>query len=102
MAEYTGEQFEKDLRRFLIEPAKRNQQELYECGNCAAFPCFRKNPSSTPAGLCFQNAKQCRQECNNYKYEGSMPAQEGVCSLDGQKVSYCQECHIPLEKKSKL
>ena len=91
------------------------------CGECAAYPCFRKltslynsllnNPAISPerrqyilkskqeernkrAGLCFQVIRHCRQECDYYNYD-SCPAHGGYCRIDSQPVSYEQECRIP-------
>ncbi len=99
---YPQKDFERDLNRFLIRPSERNQQERYTCGNCAAFPCHRQTPEDLSAGLCFQAARQCRQECLNYIYEKNIPARGGRCKIDNQSVAYCQECHIPSVKKSRL
>lgn len=72
----------------------------YTCGQCAAYPCFRENRKNVPAGICFQLVRQCAQECDFYDYE-NFPADGGICKLDGSKVRYEQECHIPEQRGQK-
>lgn len=67
---------------------------LETCGNCAAFPCFRRTDKNEKAGFCYQLIRQCRQECDNYRCDG-YPAAGGTCRVDGCEVKYDQECHIP-------
>jgi hypothetical protein len=93
-------QFIRTMQR-MERNAQLIKDEGHNCGDCAAFPCFRHTPADYTAGLCFQSVKQCRQECSHYKYP-EFPARGGVCDLDGQRVKYDQECHIESEKKSKL
>jgi hypothetical protein len=84
--------------------AKRNKEEGYTCGNCAAYPCFRaRGDASRPAGLCFQHVRQCRQECDfyNQKETGEFWP-NGICRKDNSKVIYNQECHIDEVKRSRL
>ena len=103
---------------------ERNKEEGYICGNCAAYPCFRtpasdlvekgdffgqgeegraKEEGLRRAGLCFQQVRQCRQECDFYhqqETEDFWP--RGICKKDNAKVVYEQECHIDEIKKSRL
>lgn len=85
----------------MCETARINREEGYKCGHCAAQPCFRHRRDSNLAGLCFQRVRLCRQECDNYITTGQGSAKGGICKIDGQKVAYEQECHIPKMKSKK-
>jgi len=100
------QEFLNNLKSIYIR-TKRNKDEGYRCGHCAAYPCFRMTSESEPTGLCFQPVKQCRQECKNYiskTIDGfTTLANGGNCRIDKQDVAYCQECHIPnIRDKSRL
>ena len=126
------------VTRFGFNPAEKKQQFLEilveasdkarsikknktVCGECAAYPCYRRltklcsslleNPNlsseqkdsflkrkederNAEAGLCFQVVRKCRQECDYYRYE-RFPAEGGHCRLDSKPVFYMQECHVP-------
>ena len=114
-----------NILKNMTDKNKRNKEEGYKCGNCAAYPCFRtissqilakglvsglkhyeeraKKEALRSAGLCFQHVRLCRQECNFYiKKETEEFWPGGVCKKDNSDVTYEQECHIDDIKKSRL
>jgi len=125
--EFDTPEMKRQFEGSLVEMARkadRNRGEGYRCGQCAAYPCFRTLSSQlskdpiTPqsikkqlektaeqeamqnAGLCFQATRRCRQECPQYRHDGS-PAHGGICKVNEEKVGYEQDCHIP-EMRSKV
>jgi len=113
----TGEIFARfdtprDKKNFLrtlgnfVDKLDRNKEEGYRCKDCAAYPCFRGRGGEERAGGCFQNVRQCRQECKFYlsnTIDGTAaPGFGGKCKLDEVNVEYNQECHIERIKKSRL
>lgn len=70
------------------------------CGDCAAFPCFRTpcgSYANEPAGGCYQEERQCRQECRDYnRIEGSGAFPDfkikGTCGRSNKIVDYCAPC----------
>ena len=71
----------------------------YTCGQCAAYPCFRNTLEEEDAGLCFQNVRQCRQECPYFVIDensGKSPdfVTRGSCRRDGTFVCYDSVCRF--------
>lgn len=90
-------------KRAFLERLERSLtiiEEGYKCGHCAAHPCFRNYGEETPAGLCFQITRRCRQECEFYSYP-MYPADGGICKRDNTSIKYNQDCHVP-EMRSKV
>lgn len=98
------EQFLSAVER-MVRIHDRNTAEDYRCGHCAAYPCFRSCSETSPAGLCFQATRRCRQECDYYHIKdidgNTFPANGGFCKVDKLVVSYNQDCHIPSMQKQK-
>ncbi|MEK6886886.1 MAG: hypothetical protein AABW88_03565 [Nanoarchaeota archaeon] len=115
----TKEQFLENIAN-MGDKARSININKTTCGECAAYPCYRRltklyttlldNPSlsseqresfskrkeaerKAKAGLCFQVVRKCRQECDHYSY-AKYPADGGHCNLDSKPVSYEQECHV--------
>jgi len=81
------------------------KSEGYLCGDCAAYPCFRGHGEESPAGLCYQEVRLCRQECNYFiqnRDSGKSPyfIIIGNCKKDNSFVYYNSECRF-LNKENK-
>jgi|TARA_Y100000310_G_scaffold239607_1_gene243271 hypothetical protein len=75
------------------------RKQGYTCGDCAAHPCFRNYGEDYPAGLCFQETRECRQECEYFiqdKESGKAPEFQitGTCKRDGETMNYEAECRF--------
>lgn len=87
---------------WMVEKHDLVKGEGYKCGHCAAYPCYRNPPNERSAGLCFQNVRQCRDECDNYVNKNGYPAGGGICKITKLEVEYCEECSVESMKVSKL
>ena len=99
------ENFLNNIRQVHEKNERINSQKL-TCGQCATYPCFRYPRDNDRAGLCYQEVRQCRQECDCFhQTEGSGKSPEfkitGTCREDNSKVAYEQECHIEKYKTRK-
>lgn len=97
--------FESDLAKDCFTASLLEMHEKIEeiksqnctCGDCAAYLCFRNHKEDASAGLCYQEVRQCRQECGDFiQKEGSGKSPlfiiTGICKKDDSKVVYGHEC----------
>ena len=71
----------------------------YTCGECAAYPCFRNRNGNSPAKLCFQEERRCRDECDNFirdENSGISPDFQitGICKKGNMTVNYKERCRF--------
>ncbi len=71
----------------------------YTCEDCVAYPCFRNRDGNSPAGLCFQEERRCRDECDNFiqdRNSGQSPNFQitGTCKKDNAIVNYEERCRF--------
>ncbi len=83
----------------MIEKNNELRNSDVTCGDCAAYPCFRSYPKEGRAGLCFQEERSCRQECNYFiqnRGSGKSPDFQitGMCKRDGTTVDYQSRCRF--------
>ena len=83
----------------MIQKAEEIKEKNHICGDCAAYPCFRNIEEDSSAGLCYQDVRQCRDECNEFvKIDGSGKSPEfqirGTCKKDNSEVLYEAECRF--------
>ena len=69
----------------------------YICGNCVAYPCFRHKSKEDRAGLCYQEIRLCRDECESFirdKNSGKSPYFKitGICNKDNSNTNYESIC----------
>jgi hypothetical protein len=88
----------------MVEKNKKVKEGNLTCGQCAVYPCFRHYTSSTGAGLCYQEVRECRQECDNFIQDiesGKAPLFiiTGTCRKDNSKVIYDTPCKYEIEKR---
>lgn len=92
-----------------FERLEKIKENGITCGECAAFPCFRtpsKAYATEPSGGCYQEERQCRQECHDFtRNEGSGAFPEykitGICRKNNKEVDYCSPCmYIESDRKS--
>lgn len=94
------------------------EEKSFTCGSCAAYPCFRtvssqlfikykeeghrqsaEKEATGKAGLCYQEVRECRQECNDFiQIDGSGKSPEfqikGTCKRDNIIVNYNARCRF--------
>jgi hypothetical protein len=96
---------ESSFGRLLVSMVQKGnwiKEKKITCGDCAAYPCFRNQREIDIAGLCYQNVRRCRQECDYFiqdKESGKFPLLqiEGTCKKDNSIVIYEHPCKF-LEK----
>lgn len=79
------------------EKAELIKSQNLTCGSCAAYLCFRDVSSEDRAGLCYQEVRECRQECDYFQQHlGSGKAPffiiTGTCRRDNSRVIYEDVC----------
>ena len=94
--------FLRDIRG-MTDKSNLIKTKGYTCGGCAAYPCFRSVLENAPAGLCYQEIRECRQECNDFvqiKGSGKSPEFQirGNCKRDNAIVNYDAKCRFLDEK----
>ncbi len=81
----------------IIEKTELIESQSLTCGTCAAYPCFRRHEAESRGGLCYQEVRKCRQECDYFLQDmesGKAPLFiiTGNCRKDNSRVVYEHNC----------